>query len=411
MIALAWASFRPTSPLTLIGVSTYGAYLAWLVVRETDTVGDAAYIHLCFALATAAAWAGGCVGRVARWHGARFTPEVIPALGVVATVVTVLALCLNWAVAWVADLDAWVFAPFAMFATAAGLAGGFWQPALVKYLYLCMWILLALAPVLSRGMPLPLHGEFNLPSVTALLAAIALLVHFVYALRRPGLPVTAMSVPTPVWRRATSGLLPNRFSEPSMRRIAISSGILAVGCTFAHRLPGFEWRDGPLILLIGGVCANLGAAGTSVSLPRGPLPGAAWLCTSGIAKSRSHAARRMLCCIVVDSLFAAGVFTAVTVALGPDWHLVEMMLVALAACHAYLAAACPSRWLLSNRLSAFVATPAVVAIAFVVWNLGPWNLAAATAACVLSGVFAVYLGGIGMGRVDLDPIPHTEPAS
>ncbi|MXY56261.1 MAG: hypothetical protein F4029_19335 [Gammaproteobacteria bacterium] len=410
MMAIACASFRPASPLTLIGVATYGAYLTWLAMREINTVGDAVYIHLCFALATAAAWIGACVGRTGGWYGALFTPALMPALGVVAAVVTISVVCLNWVVAWAAGLDPWVLAPFGTFATVAGLAGGFWRPALVKYLYLCMWILLAFAPVLFRGVALPLNGMFSLASVTVLAAATALFVHFVVVVRRPSTASPTTSAPTPVWRLALAELLPNRLSEPSTRRIAIGSGVLAVCCTFAHRFPGFDWRDGPLIILIGGLCANLGASGISASMPRGPVPGVSWLLLSGIAKTRSHAARRVLWRIVTDSFLAAGVFTAVTVALGPDWRLVEMMLVALAACHAYLAAVCPSRWLLSSRLSVFVATPVVVAVAVAAWDLAHWNLPTAFAACVLSGVAAVYVGGIGMGRIDLDPAPNTEPA-
>ena len=195
-----------------------------------------------------------------------------------------------------------------------------------------------------------------------------------------------------------------------MGRIAFTSGILAVGCTFAHRLPGLEWRDAPLIVVIGSVCANLGATATSISLPRGPLPGVAWLLLSGAAKTRSAAARRMLWGIVGDSLFAAGVFAAITIALGPDWDLVAMMLVTLAACHTYLAAACRCRWLLSSRLSVLVATPAVVAIAWAAWAYGPWDLPTALAACMLSAIAAVYLGGLGMGCIDLDLAPHAEPA-
>ena len=409
-MAIVWAGFRPASPPTWIGVSAYGAYLAWLAIREINTVGDAVYIHLCVAVATAAAWTGACVGRIARWPGARFTPALMPALGVVAAAVVVAVLCLNGAVAWIAGFHPWALAPFGTFATAVGLAVGVWRPASIKYLFVCMWILLALASVLSRSVPLSLDARFGLASVAALAAATALFVHFVCVVRRPRMAPPPTSAPTPAWRGAPVGALPNRLSEPSLHRIALSSGVLAVCCTFAHRLPGFDWRDGPLILLIGGVCANLGASGNSASLPRGPLPGAAWLLVSGIAKTRSHAARRVLWRIVADSLFAAGVFTAVTVALGPDWHLVEMMLVALAACHAYLVAACPSRWLLSNRLSVFVATPAIVAIALAAWSLAPWNLPTGLAAFVLSGVAAVYVGGIGMARVDLDPILDAKPA-
>ena len=108
-------------------------------------------------------------------------------------------------------------------------------------------------------------------------------------------------------------------------------------------------------------------------------------------------------------MFAAGVFAAVAIALGPDWHVVEMMLVALAACHVYLLAASSSRWLLSSRASVFVATPTVVAALAVAWAHGPWGLPTALAACVLSALGAVYVGGFGMARIDLDSPRAADP--
>ena len=193
-----------------------------------------------------------------------------------------------------------------------------------------------------------------------------------------------------------------------MARIAVVSGLLATGCTMAYRHPALEWRDSSLIIIMGSVCAILGATGISASYLRGPVPGVARLLLFGAAKDRSDAARRTLLSIVANSFFACGVFTAVTIALGPEWHLVEMMLVALAACHAYLAAACPSRWLLSRRLAALVAAPTVVAITWTAWSHIPWALPTAFAACLLTGIAAVYLGGIGMARIDLDPVPLEE---
>ena len=411
LIAVVRACFRPASPLTLIGVSAYGAYLAWLAMREIDVAGNTAYIHLCLALATAGAWIGACVGRAARWPGSRFTPAFIPMLGFVAAFAAVSALGLNGATAWIGGLDPWPLAALGTLATAAGLAGGCAQPSLTKYLCLCVLILVPLTPLLGPDLPLPIHGaEGAVTSVVALAGATALLVRFAFRLRGSDVTSPSSSALSRPWWPARAGLLPNRLSEPSMGRIAFTSGILAVGCTFAHRLPGLEWRDAPLIVVIGSVCANLGATATSISLPRGPLPGVAWLLLSGAAKTRSAAARRMLWGIVGDSLFAAGVFAAITIALGPDWDLVAMMLVTLAACHTYLAAACRCRWLLSSRLSVLVATPAVVAIAWAAWAYGPWDLPTALAACMLSAIAAVYLGGLGMGCIDLDLAPHAEPA-
>ena len=411
LVRVSRACLRPGSPQTLIGVSAYCAYLAFLSIREIEALGDTAYVHLCVSLATAGAWIGVGVGRAATWPGAAFTPAYIPALGVVATQAVVLALGLNGAAAWIGGLDPWPLTTFGLLAAATGLASGRAQPALTSYLVLCLVILVPCGPLLGSA-PLPIHGaESAVASVLAIAAAAAILVWFAFRLRAPG--VTSRS-PSALgwfgWPTAVK-LLTNRLREPSIRRIAVMSGTLAAVCTYAHRLGGLDWRDGPLIVLVATVCAHLGATGTSASLHRGTLPATAWLLLSGVAKTRTDAARPMLWAIVADSMFAAGVFTAVTIVLGPDWHLVEMMLVALAACHAYLVAACPSRWLLSSRLSAFVATPAVVATTWAAWDLVVWSLPTAITACVLSGVAAVYLGGIGMGRIDLDPVPATEPAS
>lgn len=409
LFAVARACFSPASPQTIIGVSTYGGYLVWLAIHEVAFVGDTVYIHLTVAVATAGAWIGNSVGRIARWPGAAFTPSLVAVLGIVATLAGVSALGLNGAAAWLSGLDTVPVAQFGPFALAAGLACGRTRPMLAMYLLLCLGILIPLGPLLKPEVPLPGSGEAStLAAGAAFVAATALITQFAHGLssRNGGSSQCASSPP---WRTTTANLLFSRPGEPTVRRVTITSGLLAAGCTIAHRW-GLEWQDATLISVIGAVCTILGTTSPSASLPRGPLPDASWLLLSGIAKTRPHAARRVLWRIVTDSLFAAGVFTAVTVVLGPDWRLVEMMLVALAACHAYLAAACPSRWLLSSRLSVFVATPVVVAVAVAAWDLVHWDLPTAFAACVLSGVAAVYVGGIGMGRIDLDPVPNTEPA-
>ena len=206
-------------------------------------------------------------------------------------------------------------------------------------------------------------------------------------------------------------LVPSRLSEPSLRGIAVTSGVLAALCALAHGHPGLEWPDGPLIAMIGTVCANLGTLATSTYFPRGPLPGVAWVLLSGAARTRSAAARRVLWSIVADSLFAAAVFAVITIVLGPDWHLVAMMLVALAASHVYIAAACRCRWLFSSRYNTLVATPAVVSISWAAWTYIPWGLPTALATCVVSAVAAVYLGALGMARIDLDLAPNAVPVA
>lgn len=408
LLATARACFRPT-PLTLAGVFAYGAYLAWLATREIEVLGGTTYILFLAALAAAGSWIGGCVSQAAQWPGVRFTPRFIEAIATVAALASLCTVGANCAVAWAGGLGPLPLTTLGTLVVAAGLAAGSTRPALTKYLFLGVGVLDILAPSFDPVVPLLIRdASGRMPSIIALPAAAALIFCFVQRLRSPRVvstfPSKRLSWTTTAFR------LRGRLWEPSMLRIALTSGMLAAGCAFAERLPGLEWRDSALIVAIAGVCANLGVTGTSVALPRGPLPGTARLLLSGAAKSRSHAARQSLWALVYDYMFAAGIFAAIAIALGPDWHVVEMMLVALAACHAYLLAACGSRWLLSSRASAFVATPTVVAISAATWAYGPWGLPTAFAACVLTALTAVYLGGLGMARIDLDPARPVEPA-
>ena len=407
LFAVARACFRPASPQTLMGVSAYLAYLVWLAMRGIDSVGDTAFIHLSVALAVAGAWVGRCVARAAQWPGASFAPPFTTALGIVAAFVIVSAVGINSAAAIVGELDLLTFAVFAPLAAAAGLSAGYARPYMATCLSLILLILVPLGPLFGADVALTMHGTAtSLLAAAALVSGVALLAKFTFRLH-----AHKLTSPSPAWplRSAIPKLPRNRLWEPSIPHVVVWSGLLAATCTFAHRHPGLEWRDSSLVVLIASLCAVLGAPGKSVSFSCGPIPAVGWLVLSGGAKSRSAAARRMLWVLVAISFLAAGVFTAVTIALGPDWHLVEMIFVCWGASHAYLAAACPSRWLLSSRLSVLVATPAVVAIAWAAWTHIPWAVPTALAACVVSGVAAVYLGGIGMGRIDLDPILNTEP--
>ena len=402
LLATALACFPPT-PLTLAGVFAYGAYLIWLAMRDIAVLGDTSHILFLAALATAGFWIGGCASQTAQWRGVRFVPGFVPTIASVAAFASVCALGANVAAAWAGGLYPLTFAGLGPLVVAAGLVGGCTRPALTKYLFLGVVILHTLAPSLDRFVPLLIHDATGtVPSIVALAAAAALSFWFVQRLRSQRVISRFPANTTWLSRNPTAIPLWSRLRELSMPRLALTAGMLAAGCTLA-RLPGLEWRDGALIVAIGGVCANLSVSGTSVALPRGPLPGAARLLLSGAARSRSHAVRQTLWGVVYDSLFAAGVFTAVVVVLSPDWHIIEMMLVTLAACHAYLLAACRSRWLLSSRASGYVATPTVVVISSAAWAYGPWGLPTALTACVLSAICAVYLGGLGMARIDLDP--------
>lgn len=409
LLACARACFRLT-PLTLAGVFVYGAYLVWLAMRHIDVLGDTTYMLFLAALAAAGSLIGGCASQAAQWPGVRFVPKFVPTIATVAAFAAVCAFAANCAAAWAGGLNPLPFTTLGTLTVAAGLAGGCARPALTKYLFLALTILHALGPSLDPVAPrLIRDATGTMPSIVALAAATALVLWFVQQIRFPRVVSTFPSDARRLFWNTSAIRFRSRLGELSMPQIALISGMLAAGCTFA-RLPGLEWRDDALIVAISGVCANLSVTGTSIALPRGPISSAARLLLSGAARSRSHAARQTLRDLVYVSMFAAGLFAAIAIALGPDWHVVEMMLVALAACHAYLLAACGSRWLLSSRASVFVATPTVVAISAALWACGPWGLPTAFAACVLSALGAVYLGGLGMARIDLDPARPVEPA-
>ena len=405
LIAVVRAFFRPTSPATLIGASTYITYLSWLSLSEIDTIGATAFVHLSVTLATAGAWVGACLGRATNWSGSVFAETFVPMLVIAGALASTTVLAMNVVAGYLAGLDAWSLTALGTFPTALGLAIGRAHPRSTFYLFLILGVLVPIGPVISPLLPLPIRGTTGLAlSVAAPVAAAALLAWFASRLRRP-----AVSSKTRPANITVARVQPSWLSEPSLPRVAIWSGILATGCMIA-RHAGLEWRDSTLIAVIGSMSALLGVTGTSVSLSRGPLPGAAWLILWGSARDRRFAGRRVLSGIFVNHVFAAVIFTAVTIALGTDWHLVKMMLVALAACHAYLAAASPNRWLLSSPFSMLVSTPVVGAIAWAAWTPFPWALPTALAAFVLSGLAAIYVGGLGMGRVSLDFPPPAESA-
>ena len=403
LLMVARACFCNASSQTLIGV-LYAVYITLLATGAIGAGGNLDHIDLCLASAVVGAWIGACLGRGASWSEARFTPAFVSALGMVSAFVAVLALGVISLLASISGLDPNPMAALGAPAIYAGIATGCARSS-------TMYVLVGGGVLISFVSPL---GSLPLPTVSLVGVAAAVIVLFpatmllgriAFRLRAPN-----VAFPSTSTRRTPSKLIWHRPLEPPMRQIAVLSGLLAAGCTFAQRIPGFEWHDGPLIIVIGSVCVSLAATGTSVLLPRGPLAGAAWLLLTGIARTRADAARRVLWRIVANLSFAAGVFTAVSVALGRDWRLVEMMLVAVTACHLYLAPACSSRWLMSSHLSVFVAAPVVVALAWTHWAIGGWGMPSTLAAYVLTAVFAVYLGGLGIGRIDLDIAPRAAPA-
>ena len=403
LVNAAVACFRPTSLPTVVGVSVYTAGVMWISTQYIEPFGTTCYAHFCFALAALGAWVGVATGRVAKWPGAVLTPGYLATLGTAASVVASVGIGFNLAAAWIGGLDPWPLTIIGTLAFSICMVVGYARRVLAPCVYLGAAAMIPLGSALGPdALTLPDSISRLEWSAAAVLATACLLARFVFMLRTP-----YRARRRPAVRGLPLAMVAERFLrpqlwEPSIHRVAVVFGVLAAGCSLAQRAFALEWRDAAWVTLIGLMCAHLGATGASMSLPRGPLPGASWLMLVGAAGTRAAAGRRMVRKIVEDSFFAAGVFAAVTIALGPDLRLVEMVLVALAACHVYISLASRSRWLFSSRLSGAVAAPAVVAVSIAGWSIGPWGLPTALAACALSGVVAVYLGGYGIGRLDLD---------
>ena len=403
LVNVAVACFRLASLQTVVGVSVYSACVAWISTQYIEPFGTTCYAHFCFALATLGAWVGGSTGRAAKWPGAVLTPGYLAALGTAASAVAGVGVGFNLAAAWIGGLDPWPLTIIGTLAFSGCLVAGYARPVLAVCLFIGTAAMIALGPALGPD-ALMLPDSISHPawSAAAVLATVGFLTRFVFMLRTPHGARRRPTVRGPPLAMFAKRLFPPQLWEPSIHRVAVVFGVLAAGSSLAQRAFALEWRDTTWVIVIGLMCTHLGATGASMSLPRGPLPGVSRLMLVGAAGTRAAAGRRMVRKIVEDSFFAAGVFAAVTIALGPDLRLVEMVLVALAACHVYISLASRSRWLFSSRLSGAVAAPAVVAVSIAGWSIGPWGLPTALAACALSGVVAIYLGGYGIGRLDLD---------
>ena len=194
---------------------------------------------------------------------------------------------------------------------------------------------------------------------------------------------------------------PRYVWEPSFVRVASVFAILAAGAALVQRVLGVDLQDETWIILIGGMCVNTGATGASVALPRGPLAGAARLVLLGAADRRG-VGRRVQGKILGDAVSAIAVFAALALAFGVDLRLVEMVLVGFACTSLYLAVGGGVRWLMESRLSGLVATPVVVGLALAAWEFGSWALPEAVAFWIAAAAAGVFVGGIGIGRLDFD---------
>lgn len=381
----------------MVGAVGYCAYLAWLAVWEIERLGTTSYLHLIAAAAVLGAWLGGCVARGRTWMGAALVPGYRVALGSSACVVAISGMCAIACIGWSGGLNAGALLSIGGLTLSVFLVCGYALPVLAFYLLLSTCCGVVLAPALGHDAWPDGVGSSLLAWLA--LAAICPWCLFVAMLRSP------RSVPyRSEWtlRSSLRLVVPRHLWPPSAHRVGILAGSLAGSCAFGQRALGAEWKDFVSMLVIGSMCAHFGSVGASASFPRGPIPAASWLLLFGAKESRAGVGRRVLSKIILDSVFAAGVFSGVLFVLGADFHLLEMLLLALAACHLYLAGASSSRWLMSSRYSAVVAAPVVVALSGAAWFFGPWGLPTSIAACLVTGAVAIYIGGIGIGRLDLD---------
>ena len=358
-------------------------------------------MHLLFAVATLGAWLGCCAARVRGWPNAAIVPGYARATNVAVLGVAAAGFGCNLAVASATGLDVWPLAAIGALVLSAAMVGGLLFPGAAVHLQLCMWIVAVLAAdwepdavTLDRSVPGGAWAAVALACAAGLLAA--------FASQRFGRLSWRPGSLSGTGRFSGTGILgPRGPWEPSFVRVAALFGGLAVGAAVVQRVLGVDLRDESWMVLIGTLCANTGATGASVTLPRGPLAGASWLLLVGAA-GRGGVGRRVQWKILGDSLLAVAVFAAATAVVGADFRLVEMLVSGFACCNAYLVVASRFRWLMASRLSGLVATPAVVALALAAWEYGPWGLPAAAAAWIGSGAVAVFAGGIGIGRLDLD---------
>ena len=396
--AMAGACFRPTAPWTVAGAAGYVAYLAWMSLHIVEALGSTAFVHLLVAVATLGAWVGGCVRRGRGWP----TVVLVPGYGA-ASVVPALVVALGGfgcvvAVAWQGGLDPWPFAAVGVLALSASMVVGLILPGAGAAGHLAMW-LVVIAGLFWR--PDAVDFRAAAPEAAWVAGATVCMAGLAWVLAFPGRferQISAWRGPWPATGIAGSG----GPWPPSLVRVALVFGGLAVGAALVQRALGAYLQDEVWVVLIGSVCvATAGASGTSLALPRGVLPGASWLLLLGAA-SRAGVGRRAQWRILGDAVVATAVFAATAVALGLDARLVEMVLLGFGCSGLYAAGAARFRWLMAERASAWVATLVVVAVAAAAWTLGLQGLPATLGVWIAGAVAAVFLGGTGIGRLDLD---------
>ncbi|MCY4014043.1 MAG: hypothetical protein OXG82_15170 [Gammaproteobacteria bacterium] len=395
MGTMSAACFRPAGASTLFGAAAYAAYLAWLATGLAAELGTTALVHLLLAVTTLGAWVGACVARIRAWPNVVLVPGFGAAATVPAVGVAFAGLGCNVAVAWLAGLDPWSFGAVGLFALSASMVGGTLLPGAAVYLHLGMWLALIPANYWERN---ALAAADVVPAGVWAVVAVCgfgLLAAFAF----PGRPGGRAALGT-AWLRLGLPRIRTVW-EPAVVRVTCVFGAFAVGAALVQRALEAGLKDQVWMILIVTLCANTALGGTSVASPRGLLPGASRLLLLGVAR-RTGVGRRVQRKIATDSLAAITVFSVATAVLGADLRLVEMVLLGFAASSVYASVAAPSRWLMAGRLSGLVGTPVVVVLALAAWEWGLRGLPATAGAWIAATAVAILVGGIGIGRLDLD---------
>lgn len=398
MAPMLAACFRPTSPPTVVGAAGFAAYLVWMALHFMDALGTTAFVHLLFAVTTLGGWVGGCVRRVRAWPTVVLIPGYGAASAAPALVVAFGGFGCIAATAWLGGLPPWPFAAVGVLTLSVSMVAGLVLPGTGAVAHLAMWLVaipgLSWRPdAVSLGAVVP-----DAAWVAGAAVGTAGMLRLLAVPGRFGARASRWRDPWAAMRIARTGAL----WPPSLVRVASIFGALAIGAALVQRALGADLLDETWVVFIGGMCvATAGATGNSLALPRGPLPGASWLLLLG-ASGRAGVGRRVQRRILGDVVVATVVFAVVALALGVDLRLVEIVLVGFGCSGLYAAGAARFQWLMTDRLSALVATPIVVAMAVAAWKLGLQGLPTALGVWIAGAVAAVGLGGTGIGRLNFD---------
>ena len=390
-LAVAW--LRPNSLWPLVVVLPYCRYFLLVLDQAQPTIDT----YLAWLLATGAPgiWLGHCARDARVWPAALLVPHYTRTLASFVVVAICMALALSAVAASLGRLAPWDSVTYgALTINAVLLAGYYLRYVALVVLILVGYLIPDAGETLVPAIAQPLAG----PGLAALLGAL-LLACFLYGVRRP-LAENPWRFPHKL-RHLRPGLglrfRPNGIVPPPWRVVGAFGVAAVVVAGMSHYGPILLHRSEWIILAGALVLATF--AGQSSSFPQGILVAATNLLLLGAGKTRTAVARQIMWRAAGDSCLGATTFMAVTLALGAEVHMCEV-LVTLAACHLYLLSASGFKWLLSSRGSVLVAMPSVAVLTWLGGGLLHMGLPAAIVAFVASAVAAIHWGSRRMGRLD-----------